>query len=197
MNTNEAVPREAISRITGSESPGGGDRSSQFDGLVRNHYPELVRHVYRRVGSWDDANDIVQETYTKLAGAPTATSAISNIRAYLFQMARNLAHDWRDKRLVRSTFVREERLRAPTVALSAEDICEGREQLERLLRQIDKLPDQSRRALLLVRHEGLSINEAAECLGIQPQSVRHLLKRAMKHLLATVPQESAVTRGKR
>jgi RNA polymerase sigma-70 factor (ECF subfamily) len=196
MNNNEAVPREAVvGRITGSESPSSGNRSGQFDGLVRNHYPELMRHVYRRVRSWAEADDIVQETYTNLAGARTSRT-INNIRAYLFKMAGNLAHDWNRKRLVRNTFAREELLRVPTVAPSAEDICEGREQLECLLRQIDNLPQQCRIALMLVRHEGLSIDEAAAHLGIKPKSVRALISRAMKYLLATVPLESFTTRGK-
>jgi DNA-directed RNA polymerase specialized sigma24 family protein len=47
-----------------------------------------------------------------------------------------------------------------------------------------------------VRHEGLSIDEAAAHLGIKPKSVRALISRAMKYLLATVPQESFTTRGK-
>ncbi len=64
------------------------------------------------------------------------------------------------------------------------------------MRQIDTLPQQCRTALMLVRGEGLSVEEAAAMLGIRPKSVRGHIARAMKYLLATVPPESLTTRGK-
>jgi RNA polymerase sigma factor (sigma-70 family) len=195
MSTDEAVSREAINRVTESESPRIDEQSTQFEGLLRNHHSELVRHVYSHVHSWPDAKDIVQQTYFNLFRA-RGLSAIRHLRAYLFKTAGNLAHDWNRKRLVREAYAREEPLRAPMQAMSPEEICLGREELECLLRQIDTLPQQCRAALLLVRYQGLSFEEAGLQLGIKPKSVRRLCQRAMDYLLETVSQESLTPRGR-
>jgi RNA polymerase sigma factor (sigma-70 family) len=165
-----------------------------LDGLVRNHHPELRKHVYRHVGSWADADDIVQQTYVNFFNkgllGKRGPKVIDNVRAYLFKMAGNLAHDWVRKRRVRDTFAEDELLRTLEVAHSTEEVCESRDEFAVLLTRIEELPPQCRRALLLYRHEGLSLEEVGKELGIQPKSVHALISRAMKYLLQAVSEES-------
>ena len=173
-----------------------GEITSRVDGLMRIHQPELRKHVYRRVGSWADADDIVQQTYINLWRA-RGVNAVDNIRAYLYRIAGNLSQDWVRKRRVRESFAREEVLRTLASARSAEEICESRDDFAELLRRIDDLPQQCRMALLLYRHEGLSLAEVAQRLGIQPKSVHALIARAMKYLMEAAPQERSDRRGPR
>jgi len=188
MDAQEVIEVETVGSLMGRESLCD-ERLVGLDGLFRNHHLELVRHVYQRVHSWSDAHEIVQQTYFNLV-CSRGRSAVTNVRAYLFKMAANLAYDWNRKRVVRDSFAREAVLRAVSQEVSAEEICEHREELEHLLEQVDNLPQQCRTALLLVRHEGMSIEEAATRMEIKPKSVRVLLSRAMKYLLATVPNKT-------
>jgi RNA polymerase sigma factor (sigma-70 family) len=166
-----------------------------LDGLVRNHHPELRKHVYRHVGSWADADDIVQQTYVNFFRK--GPKVIDNVRAYLFKMAGNLAHDWVRRRRVRDTFAADELLRTLEVARSPEEVCESRDEFAALWTRIEELPPQCRRALLLYRHEGLSLEEVGKELGIQPKSVHALISRAMKYLLQTVSEENLRSGGRR
>jgi RNA polymerase sigma factor (sigma-70 family) len=189
MNTHRAASNP-IPPLTPAPSPsGGGGYSAQLAALVRLHHSELVRHVYQHIHSWPDAGDIVQQIYENILRTP-GLATVTNARAYLFRSASNLAKDWQRKKRVRDAYVSEEPLRAPTLAISAGEACESRQALEFLLQKIDTLPHQCRMALLLVRVEELSIEEAAARLGIKPKSVRSLLARALKHLLATVTLEN-------
>ena len=195
MSTNEAAARQEADRLThGRKSSCSDDRSTELAGLVRHHHSELIRHAYQYVRSWTDAVDIVQQIYVNLLHT-SGLRGVTNARAYLFRAAGNLATDWNRKSRVREAYAKEEPLRAPTLAVSAEETCQNRQELECLLRQIDTLPRQCRTALLLVRGEGLSVEEAAAQLGIKPKSVRGHIARAMRYLLATVPREGGSQRG--
>jgi RNA polymerase sigma-70 factor (ECF subfamily) len=185
MSTNEAAASQVAIPLTPDLTSICSDaRSTELAGLVRSHHPELVRHVYQYVRSWSDALDIVQQIYLNFLRTP-GLSGVTNVRAYLFRAAGNLAIDWNRKTRVRDAYAREEPLRTPTLALSAEQTCQNRQDLEYLSRQIDALPPRCRTALLLVRGEGLSVEEAAKRLGIKPKSVRGHIARAMKCLGAT------------
>jgi RNA polymerase sigma-19 factor, ECF subfamily len=196
MSSNEAVSEGGASPATLEAEPRRReDRSRQFDDLVRNHHLELVRHVNRRVHSWSDAKDIVQQIWLNLFRS-TGLSNITNLRAYLFKAARNSARDWNEKILVRQVYADEQPLRGPELEPSAEEVCEHRQDLECLLQQIGSLPPQCRMTLLLVRCEGLTLDEAAVRLGVKPESVKKSLQRAMKHLATAVPLGSLGPRGK-
>jgi DNA-directed RNA polymerase specialized sigma24 family protein len=52
----------------------------------------LARFLARRVGNIHTAEDLVQDTWLKLAGG-TAPAGVANPQAYLFRIAANLAID--------------------------------------------------------------------------------------------------------
>jgi len=147
------------------------------------------------VRSWADARDIVQQIYLHCLNSGGLRS-VTNVRAYLYRSVENLANDWQRKSRVRESFAREQPLRSPTSVASAEEICEEQQELERLLQRIDDLPQQCRAAVLMVRCEGLSVDETAAKLRIKPKSVRGHIRRAMKYLLATVAAENLAVRDR-
>ena len=58
------------------------------------HYRELVDFLSRRTGSRESAQDCAQETWIRLAAARTLKAPVDNLRAYVFQVAANLAIDF-------------------------------------------------------------------------------------------------------
>ena len=195
MSTHGAAATPVAQLAPGPSSSREAEYSARLSTLVARHHSELLRHVYQHVHSWPDAGDIVQQIYENVL-RPPGLSTVTNVRAYLFRAAGNLAKDWQRKKRVRDAYANEQPLRAPTLAISAGEACESRQALEFLLQQIDTLPHQCRMALLLVRIEELSIEEAAVRLGIKPKSVRSLIARALKHLLATGILETLIPRGR-
>jgi RNA polymerase sigma factor (sigma-70 family) len=195
MSSNEVVSDAAAGRVISDEDTPSRDRVNGLNGLVRLHHLELVTHVNRRIHSLSDAKDIVQQLWFNLFRS-NALSGVTNLRAYLYKAAGNSARDWNDKKRVRQAYADEQAVAPPDVEPSAEEICEHRQELEYLLRQIDRLPRQYRMAILLVRCEGLSLEEAAVRLGVKPGSVKKSLQRAMKQLATAVPLGSLTPRGK-
>ncbi len=194
MNTNAAVPADGTSRSTDSPSIDRKERQAELEELLRKHNDELVNYVYVRVGNRAEARDIVQEAYCKIFRLGDSR-AISHLRAYLYETAGNLANDWLRKRVVRDRYAREESLRANREDASPERIWLAIEELQGLLKAVERLPPQCRRAFVLVRYHGLSFEEVGIRLGIKTHSARKHVGRAIEYLLETVSQESVTTRG--
>ncbi len=63
-----------------------------FDGLVAEHHEEIYRYLRRVVGpAGGEAEDLSQETFLRAYRAYASLPADSNVRAWLFSIATNLA----------------------------------------------------------------------------------------------------------
>lgn len=187
-----ALPAEEMTALA---PQGQGDSDPpNFEGLIRSHQPELRNYAYRCVGSWADADDIVQEIYLRFIGT-RRIAVVGNERAYLFKMVGNLARDWMRSRRIRDSYAQDAVARELEVAHSAEHICASEDELSYVCARIADLPPQCRKAILLYRHEGLTLEEVGQRLGIKPRSVHKLISRAMEYLLEAVPEKDSGPRG--
>ena len=162
--------------------------------LFLARYDQFRRHLHKRLGSEDLANDALHETYLRMEGM-NVRAAIRFPSAYLFRIALNVA----------ISFVRSRR-RRPTVPLNegldgvAEASAAGVESDERireLYRFIDQL-DRLDRALLLLYLEAHSYREIAEILGITETNVAtkiSRLKLRMTHEMNPAPAEARKRHG--
>jgi RNA polymerase sigma-70 factor (ECF subfamily) len=69
-----------------------GDESA-FAGLVGRHRRELHVHCYRMVGSFDEAEDLVQEVFLRAWRGRAGFAGRSTFRAWLYRIATNLCLD--------------------------------------------------------------------------------------------------------
>lgn len=158
--------------------------------LFELHRAELLRFLSARCGDADLAQDLLQDMWFKVAGAPAGP--IGNGRAYLYRMANNLVLDSRRsrQRAMRRDFgwldeeggassAPEDRL-DPSPA--ADEELERRQEAELLRTVIAGLPPGAQRALRLHRLEGHPQAEVAEIMGISRSGVEKHLAVAMKHL---------------
>ena len=60
--------------------------------LLRNERPNLMRYACYRLGSIDDAKDILQDTFLKMHArmSDMEASKVDNLRNYLFRSLSNL-----------------------------------------------------------------------------------------------------------
>lgn len=149
--------------------------------LVETHYEDLRVFVRRRVGSATVAQDIVQETWLRVATDPPARDPEQPL-AYLYRVAANLALDrQRRERL-------EARHHAPgplpdraDAAPGPDRVAAAREELAVLQCAVTELPERCRAAFLLCRGRGLTMREAAARLGISEKTVEKHVARALVH----------------
>jgi RNA polymerase sigma-70 factor (ECF subfamily) len=168
--------REAFSKIYAAE------RERLYGFLVRLCRD---RHV---------AADLFQNTWLKLARNARSLREDTDVRAWLFTVARNeFRSHRRAQTLDLSRFLAIDRERA-----SVSETAGTRETgptLEMLEAALSKLGDADRELLLLVAVDGLELRQAAAVLGISYEALRQRLSRARQRLTERIAELSEVPVG--
>ena len=133
----------------------------------------------------DEAEDVLQEAFLRLAGHLKQGGAEDNLRSWLFQVAHNLSMDvhrasrrerWDDTASSRGPG--EEPVDPDG---NPERIYIQKEQTRQLMAAISQLTPRQRNGIML-RAEGLRYREIAVALGVSEQRALHLVKRALLRL---------------
>ena len=139
-------------------------------------YQELKQPVYticyRITGSKETAEDITHDVFVKLFRSPPDAS-VKNMRAWIFQMARNLAID---------ALRKQSRMAEQGVPICTEDPYPPihlRMDLETALR---KLSCDEREILTLHLNADLSFKEIASIVGLSLPATYRKYQKALKHL---------------
>ncbi|MEJ0037960.1 MAG: sigma-70 family RNA polymerase sigma factor [Gammaproteobacteria bacterium] len=158
--------------------------SDDLAGAFEAHAAEVRSFLRRRLQCRETAADITQETYLKLIAAP-AREPVRDRRAFIFQVARNLAVDYLRLRKRSSTLeagikalyeVTEEAQPRP------DELVIASEELETLRNALSDLPQLTRAIFVLSRLEGLPRSAAAARLGVSESTVAKHLALALQFL---------------
>jgi RNA polymerase sigma-70 factor (ECF subfamily) len=153
---------------------------------------ELVRFFTRRAGSAEAAEDLVQEIYLKIQGAPDPAD-LRSPEAYLYRLGSNLLLDRRKQ--ARRQAARESGWVRATVGEEREPVAEeppadqavaARQRLAAVVAALDELPRQTALAFRLHKFEGLSHAEVAARLGVSKSAVEKYMIAALRHLVTRI-----------
>lgn len=151
------------------------------------HEPAVRRWLRPRVGSPDDADDLIQDAYTKLAGLKNV-ELIAQPHGYFHQVVRNLLTDHiRRQRIVRIEAVAEidEGYRHDQEP-GPDRIVGGKRDWARVCALIEALPDRCRQIVTLRKIEGLSQREIAERLGVSESIVENDAVKGLRLVMAAL-----------
>ena len=183
-----------------------GDEAA-FAGLVEPHRRELRVHCYRMLGSLEDAEDLVQETFLRAWRHLGGFEGRSSLRAWLYKIATNACLDALDGRARR---VLPPDLRPPAGAdadlpprtdvawlqpfpdqlLEPADAVVARETIElAFLAALQHLPPAQRAVLILRDVVGWPAKQAAEQLGLSVAAANSNLHRARAALRDQLPAD--------
>jgi RNA polymerase sigma factor (sigma-70 family) len=152
--------------------------------------------IEREVRSWlrlrmrslsaADIDDVIQESYARLW--TLELSAIANPRAYFYQIARNLVHQrLRRARVVPMELMGEiDDLGVISDEPGPERGLSARQELDRLMSVVARLPPQCRRAFELRKFDGLSQREVAQRMGVSEGTVEKHLAKALAFVLQEI-----------
>jgi RNA polymerase sigma-70 factor (ECF subfamily) len=153
-------------------------RITQVFELLRD---PVYRYLFRVLDSRDEAEDLTQEVFLRLYAHLQKGHAVTNVRAWVFRVAHNLAIDQQRKK------IRLEPM-DPAVQGEASDPAPGAdknvlhdEKYRRLQQALASLSSQERHCLEL-RAEGLSYKEIADIVEMRIPTLVKYLGRTIKKL---------------
>jgi RNA polymerase sigma-70 factor (family 1) len=154
-----------------------------FKYLYNKISPELFVFVKKIIGSREEAEDVITETFFKLWKLRESFESIQNINAFLFVTSKNACFDRiRHKKMEKGK--REALLE--NILRNYEDTENERELTELLLRkiylEIEKLPSKSREVIKLSYIDDLKNAEIARRLGTNEKTIRNQKASALKRL---------------
>jgi RNA polymerase sigma-70 factor (ECF subfamily) len=161
-----------------------------FDAVYAAHKDALYRFLARMCGRRDLAEDLFQETWVRLARHAARLRDDTDLRAWLYAVARNLCRSharWAvlDARAVEALgrwWYLDARPPPDDQAASSAAVA-------RLAAAFGMLPARHREVLALVAGEGLGQDDAARILGITHEAARQRLARARAALARRLEPE--------
>jgi RNA polymerase sigma-70 factor, ECF subfamily len=163
---------------------------AEFGMLVERHRSELRLHCYRLLGSFDDAEDLVQETFLRAWRARSSFKGIgfvplghdpagSALRSWLYRIATNACRDVLRRRTFRTLPVQPPHHEVAPADSQPDAVAEARETVElAIVAAVKALPPRQRTVLVLRDLVGYSAPETATVLGVSNIAVNSALQRA-------------------
>jgi RNA polymerase sigma factor (sigma-70 family) len=153
-----------------------------FNEVYKLNYHPLYIFVINLINNKEDTKDLVAESFQKLLKTKAEFQSRSDIKPYLFVIARNACIDY----LKSGSKSREFKIGmagaydGQTPDLSQEII--GAEILRLIIQEIDRLPPQQSRVLKMILLEDLKPEQVGEIMGIKPRTVCSTKTTALKSL---------------
>ncbi|HEX6014854.1 MAG TPA: sigma-70 family RNA polymerase sigma factor [Geminicoccaceae bacterium] len=170
-----AAPAAAVAAAT-NNAERGHDRLTLE---VTEHVAALRRYALVLVADPQEADDLVQESLSRVLAHMRAWRPIRDLRAYLFSTMHNVFIDSTRKRHNRADHIPIEDVMA-TLSLPANQ--PRRLEFRDLLQALAALPEQQREVVLLVGLEGMSYLEAARVLDVPVGTIMSRLSRGREAL---------------
>jgi RNA polymerase sigma-70 factor (ECF subfamily) len=142
----------------------------EFDRLIELTQDELVQFATYRLGSQNDAEDVVQDVFVQAYREREKRRAIHEVRPYLFRMVRNRCTDVLRKR------TREQRLMAAPVGSWHEP------ETGDLRRLVDELPEYEAEVIRLRSWSELSFAEIAVAVDASVPTVKSRFRYGIEKL---------------
>lgn len=176
-------------------------QAAAFDGAFLAFRRRVFAYVVRMTKQRELAEDIVQETFVRLAHNASRLRVDTNLRAWLFTVAHRLVVSHvraaNVRRAMTSDLMSGDLLAGAHAATPfsspMEAVSESRTQVA-IERAISALPDSYREVVVLIAIEQVSLAEAAQILGLSNEAIRQRLSRA-RRILAEQLQEPGATAG--
>ncbi len=170
--TAPACDRELLERFASGEE-------AAFAALFRRHGGMVLGVCRRALRNLQDAEDACQATFLLLSRKAASGRWQPSVANWLYLTARRVA---RNARVVARRRARHEGRAAVPEAFQPVDRMTGRELLELLDAELDRLPPTYREPLVLCYLEGLTRDEAAARLGLLSTTLKSRLERGRKRL---------------
>jgi len=155
---------------------------TEFIHLFRDYRTKAYHYALQILGNSEDAMDVTQDAFLRLHRHWRRRDPDRPFGPWLYSVVRNLSVDVLRKRSVRKETALDAMFPTPSPAAGPETAARNAELRESLWREIRRLPDVQREALLLRDWHGLCYAEIAEATGSNATTVNSRLHDARTRL---------------
>ncbi len=156
-----------------------GGEMRAFERLYRVLSPRLFGYLLRLTRKRDEAEDLVQVTFSKIHRARESYLVGAPLLPWVFAIARRSFFDLRRRAKVRPEYLSNDGVMPEPVT---EEDSLGNDVTDALEQALSKLPPNYSEAIQLTKISGLSIGEASDVLGCSKTAVKLRVHRGYKIL---------------
>ncbi len=150
---------------------------------------KMYRYLALRLGSTEDAEDVLQQTFCRLARYSVRWAFVRNPQAFVFTAARNEANRFlrhrRNRRAESLPEIAREGALPSFVATSDPDASTAL-----LARSLGRLPDEQKEVVILKVYQDLSFREIADVCGVSVNTAASRYRYGIEKLRAALEEKT-------
>jgi len=154
----------------------------RFKNCVMPLHKTLYAYALTILRDESDAQDCIQDAFTRLWENRDRLGKIDNIGAYAMVTVKNIALTMLSRSRNAFSPYGDDPPDIPDSGASPANITEARDDVRQMARLLRELPDNQRKVITLSTMAGLSTSEIKEATGLSEDNVRVLLSRGRKKL---------------
>ncbi|MDR3272646.1 MAG: RNA polymerase sigma factor [Flavobacteriaceae bacterium] len=158
------------------------NKIKELERIIEEHQNQLFSFAFFRVGSYEAAQDIVQDVFLKFYEDSRRLSAAKNVKSYLLKSIANACADYHRK----NGKIHWERIENMKDDIIDEEKKECISEFLRIEDLLKDLPAEQAEVLKLKFVDGLNFVESAETLNVNVNTVKSRYKYALEKLKKTV-----------
>jgi RNA polymerase sigma-70 factor, ECF subfamily len=172
------------------------DDQAAFGELYERYVKQIYGYIYFRTGNHHDAEDLTARVFHRaLVHIGTYVERGVPFQAWLYRIAHNLVANWHRDRNRRKVVPLDEFIAAGLRSEAPEDTTESKDEKERLVEAIRRLPEERQQLLVLKFVDRLSNQEIGEIMDRSEGAIKSLYHRTLltlrEELTAAQPEEPA------
>ncbi len=159
-------------------------RRSASEQLVRRWSGRLTGYLRSRVSSPEVAEDLAQDVLLRALKSLPSLADPSRFGPWLLSIAHRAAQDWHKAKARTEVSLhtqdreKSESCYAQTREPTPAEHCEIKEERERILREVDQLPERLREVLMIYYYDTVTYAELAEMLNVSVATINARLTQA-------------------
>ncbi len=151
--------------------------------LVKRHYNMVFSFVYRKIGNYHTALDIVQEIFIKMIKSLKSYRHTGKFQNWLLTIAVNHCRDYyRSSLFLEQTKEKEISISLPDKNENVWDLFIKKKEKEEIQKLILTLPDYQRDVIILKYYHEKKIKEIAQIMGSKEATVKSRLRQGLMKL---------------